>query len=153
METFLIGVHSWLRWVVLILGWAVVVRAALGVAQKKPWTPLDKKIGTFFVASFDSQMVIGAILLFLVSPLTQAARADMAATMSNPILRFFTVEHGVMMLVAMILVHVGRVLAKKTDVSLHKHRRTLIFLAIAMLIVMAAIPWPGMPQGRPLFRF
>ena len=34
-----------------------------------------------------------------------------------------------------------------------KPRLTAIFLGLALLAILASIPWPGMPSGRPLFRW
>jgi hypothetical protein len=31
--------------------------------------------------------------------------------------------------------------------------RLLVCFALATIAMLAAIPWPGMPAGRPLFRF
>jgi hypothetical protein len=34
-----------------------------------------------------------------------------------------------------------------------RRSRRLICFTLAMLILLSAIPWPGLPWGRPLFRF
>jgi hypothetical protein len=53
------------------------------------------------------------------------------------------------MLIAVILVQVGRSLSKKAVVSAAKHKKALIFFSIAMLLILSRIPWnkamfPGM---------
>jgi hypothetical protein len=72
--------------------------------------------------------------------------------MRSPGLRFFAVEHLVMMFAAVILAHVGRVLARKAKTPEAKRTRRLICYGLAMVVMLLGIPWPGMPAGRPLFR-
>jgi hypothetical protein len=52
-----------------------------------------------------------------------------------------------------ILVHVGRVLARKAKTPEARRTRLLVCFGIATLAMIAATPWPGMSNGRPLFRF
>ena len=145
-------IHSWLRWLVILLGLIAFVRAATGAAASKPWTPADDRAGFWFSIALDVQFLLGFILYVFLSPFTHAAFADLGAAMKNPGLRFFAVEHMVGMLIAIALVHVGRARARKTD-SLRRHRVTAIFFALALVVILASIPWPGLPYGRPLLRW
>src|SRR5882672_2429444 len=69
-----------------------------------------------------------------------------------PAARFFTVEHAAGMLVAIALIHVGRVKIRKASEPARKHRLAMIFFGIAIIVTIIAIPWPGMPVSRPLLR-
>ena len=62
------------------------------------------------------------------------------------------VEHWVMMLIAVVLVHVGYAMAKRAEASVDKFKKSAIFFTIALLIIFASIPWPFMRVVRPLFR-
>ena len=73
--------------------------------------------------------------------------------MRDPVARFWAVEHISSMLVAIVLVHVGRVLARKAATPGAKRMRLLICFGIATVLMLAATPWPGMATGRPLFRY
>jgi hypothetical protein len=67
--------------------------------------------------------------------------------------RFFSLEHGLLMIIALILVHVGRVSVKKAATPAAKHKRTLLFFGIAIVLILAAIPWPFRETiARPLLR-
>lgn len=139
--TFLI-VHSWLRWLVLIAGAAAVARGGSG----------NGNAGRLFVTLLDIQMLIGLLLYFWLSPLTTAALQDFGGAMSSSQLRYFAVEHVLGMIIAIALAHVGR--AKIRKVPEHRRARTAaIFYGLALLAILISIPWPGMPAGRPLFRF
>ena len=66
--------------------------------------------------------------------------------MSDGILRFFALEHALMMIIAWVLVHMGRTMVKRADTDTRKHKRSIIFFGIALLIILAMIPWPFRSQ-------
>ena len=143
--------HSLLRWAVLLFGLLAIVRALQGWFGARPWTSLDDRASKYFVMAFDLQTLVGLILYGGLSPVTRAAFADMGAAMKDAFLRFYAVEHLTMMILALGLVHVGRVRAKKATTDAARHRTAAIFFGLALLLALAAIPWPGRAVGRPLF--
>jgi hypothetical protein len=56
------------------------------------------------------------------------------------------------MFVAIVLAHVGRVLARKAATPAAKRTRLLVCFGVATLLLLAGMPWPGRPGGRVLFR-
>jgi predicted tellurium resistance membrane protein TerC len=72
--------------------------------------------------------------------------------MRDPVARFWAVEHVSLMLFAVVMAHVGRVLARKAASPAAKRKRLLVCAALSTLAMIAATPWPGMASGRPLFR-
>jgi hypothetical protein len=151
MYTTVLLLHSWLRWVVLIAALGALVAAyrddAPGAGRS------SDRWGLALVSAVDLQMLLGLLLYFVVSPMMQAIRADMAAAMRNPAARFWAVEHISMMLAAVVLIHVGRVLARKAKTPDARRTRLLFCFGLALLAMLAQTPWPGMASGRPLFRF
>ena len=77
---------------------------------------------------------------------------DFGAAMKNPAARFFVVEHASMMLAAVVLVHVGRVLARKASTPDATRLRLIMCFGGATILMLLAMPWPGLASGRPLFR-
>ena len=145
----MLALHNLLRWIVLIIGIVATVRAWIGWLGKKEWDERDRKLGTFFGISFDIQLLLGLLLYFVFSPLmTDTILPNFGAAMQNSELRFFAIEHAAMMILALVFVHLGSVLAKKGKDSLDKYRKAAIFFTLAMLLLLAAIPW-----FRPLLRF
>lgn len=141
MYPFVLGLHNIIRWAVLILGLLAIVRAFLGWTGKKPWTGLDNRLGLFFTISLDVQLLLGLLLYGVLSPITTGAFADFGAAMSDPSARFWLVEHIFTMVVAVVLAHVGRSLSKKAPTDVAKHQRAAIFFTLALLLVLAGIPW------------
>jgi hypothetical protein len=148
MYSIILALHSWARWLVVIAAVAVVARAFYGWLGKKSWTKLDDQLGLLFSTGLDVQLLIGLILYIFLSPLTQAAFQNFGAAMANSDLRFYAVEHILMMVIAVVLGHAGRALSKKATESAAKHRLAAILYGLAVLAVLFAIPW-----SRPLFRF
>ena len=56
------------------------------------------------------------------------------------------------MFVAVILAHVGRVLGRKAKTPSAKRTRLLVCFGLSTLLMLVGTPWPGMMNGRPLFR-
>lgn len=145
-------IHSWLRYVVLGLGLWVLAIGARGRGANAAWTKPHDRAHVFFLAALDTQLVLGLLLYFVLSPITAAAFADFGAAMKDPPLRYFGVEHIATMLLAIIVAHVGRIRAKRKEGSA-RYRTTFITQLVWLLLTLAAIPWPGLDIGRPLFRF
>jgi hypothetical protein len=153
-SAFLI-VHSLLRWVVILFGLRAVVRALVGLATRRPWGPSDAAAGRFFAISLDVQLLIGLLLYALLSPITPLAFRNMGEAMRDPVLRFWAVEHIASMVIALVLAHIGKARTARLRGDRTKHLAALVFFTLALLVVLAAIPWPfrlvGRPWARPLF--
>ena len=130
MYPALLHTHSGLRWIVLLLIIACVIVAA--GAMSKPLSAAAKKISFFALLTTHLQTVIGLVLYFI-SPKVMFS----GDTMSNSTLRFYTMEHILMMLIAVILVTIGNRQAKAGN-----GKRMFWYYFIALVIILAAIPWP-----------
>jgi hypothetical protein len=148
-ETLLL-LHSWIRWIALI---AIVGATLAAVRGKVEGTgSLADRWGLAAVSALDLQMLLGLILYLAVSPNMKEILAHFGEAMKNPQLRFWAVEHITAMFVALILVHVGRVLARKAKTPAAKRTRLLVCFGIATVAMFLGTPWPGTAAGRPLFR-
>ena len=152
MYSAILVIHSWLRWVVLIAGLIAIVRGFSGWSGVKSWRPSDDRAGFWFITTLDIQLLLGLWLYFFLSPFTTQALSDFGSAMRSPGMRFWAVEHVFGMVVGIALAHIGRARVRKVD-SYRKHRTAAIFFGLALLAVLASIPWPGMPAGRELFRW
>ena len=139
-------IHNILRWAVLLFGFWAVIKAIGGVTGKKNYSGSDNKTGLFFMISCDIQLLLGLILYFSNSWFDMM-KNNAAETMKNGAMRFFAMEHALMMIIAWLLVHVGRSMVKRADTDAQKHKRSLIFYGIALLIILAMIPWPFRQAG------
>jgi hypothetical protein len=151
MYTTVLTMHSWLRWIALVLAVCATVNAFLDRSES-----LERLKGkwwdTLFMLALDLQVLFGLVLYFGLSPFTTEGMNDLGAAMRNPALRFWTVEHILAMLGAIVLVRVGRVMAMTATSTAARRRRRFISFALCTAVMIAGIPWPGLANGRPLFR-
>ncbi len=152
MYGFVLTVHSWLRWAVVAAGLWMILRAVMPAPGPRTWTPADDRSTRLFVMALDIQMLLGLLLYVFLSPFTRQAMSDMGAAMKIPGLRYFAVEHLLGMLIATTLAHIGAARIRRAAPD-RRHRIAAIFFILALVAILASIPWPGLPAGRPLFRF
>ncbi len=102
--------------------------------------------------ALDLQFLLGLALYLVLSPNTKAIFDNFGAAMRDPVARYWAVEHISLMLFAVVMAHVGRVLARKAKSPAAKRKRLLVCFVLSTVAMIAATPWPGMASGRPLFR-
>ena len=146
MYTGLLHFHSLLRWILLLLLITAVVKAYSGWTGRKVFTESDRKISLYTLITTHLQLVLGVVLYFI-SDLVRGARMDMAAAMKDSVMRFWVVEHLLMMLIAVILITVGHSKAKKAATDEAKYRYLAIFFGIALVLIILSIPWPFREVG------
>ncbi len=146
LNSILLDIHSLLRWVLLLLLTTTIVNSLIGWTQNRKYKKSDDQLSLFTMIVTDVQLLIGLILYFTSAYGYKLIKnADMKEVMSNGVMRFFAVEHLTGMLVAIILIHIGRSSAKKATTERGKFKRTFWWYLIALVIMIAMIPWPSNP--------
>ncbi len=144
MYDTLLGLHSGLRYIVLVLLALALLLAIIGLFGKKAYTETNRKVNLFAMIFTHTQFLVGLILYFF-SP--QVNYANMAEAMKNAMMRYWTVEHSVLMLFAIILITIGHSRSKKAGPAFNKHRSIALYYGLAILVIVVAI----YQSGRPLF--
>lgn len=145
MYEFLLSLHNFTRWLVLLAIAYLIYRSLQGLRSSR-YEPADRHAGLIYTGLMDVQLLLG-VLLMVLSPLVQSALANPGTAMQDRYTRFFIAEHWVLMLAAVILAHLGSVRIKKARDALVKHRQALIWYGSSMVLLLLAIPW-----WRPLLR-
>jgi len=141
MYPIVLQIHNILRWLILLTGLISMIMAYRGWFGKKKWTNTDNILGITLASLSDLQLLIGLVLYGLLSPITKAAFADFGSAMKNDDLRFYAVEHILVMVIALVIIHLGRIKAKKASDDIRKHRTSAIYYTIALVLIIASIPW------------
>ena len=95
-----------------------------------------------FMIICDIQLLMGLALYLKYSGYGLSAfGSGMGNVMKNADLRKIAVEHFVMMTLAIVLVHIGYAKIKKAATSASVRKISLIFFGIAMVLILAGIPW------------
>lgn len=139
-ETFLF-IHSWLRWIVLVLALLVIVKSFLGWQGKKTYGKGDNALSASFVGSLHLQLLIGLVLYFFLSPITTSAFQDFGGAMKAASIRYWAVEHIFVMILAVIIAQIGRTRSKKAGTDVKKFKNATIFYLIALILILSRIPF------------
>jgi hypothetical protein len=150
--TFLLFLHSVVRWAVLVAGVLALGAALSGWVRARVFSPLDERAQRAFVGLTDVQFLLGIALYFFYSPIVDAFWDAPGAAMKERTLRFFGIEHVTTMLVAIAVLHIGRARAKKAPTDRLRFRRLTLASFFSLALMASAIPWPGLRHGRPLAR-
>ena len=129
--------HSANRYVLLALLLILIITSLKKWKGNKEYTKQDDKLNLLTFIFTHVQLLLGLVLYF---------KSDWVQfnenTMSNALLRFFTMEHLVGMLIAITLITIGRIKGKKITDSVKRHKLTFWYFLIALVIMGASIPWP-----------
>ena len=146
MQTGLLHLHNFLRWAVLITGLIAVVRTLplLSAGRNAVVAPGQRKSGLFYLIFCDLELVLGLALYFMRG---WASQMSAGIDMKNKALRYWGIEHGLTMIIAIILVHVGYSAIKKGS-----GKRAFWMFLIALVLFIINSPWPFREGiGRGLF--
>ena len=129
--------HSGFRWLILLLVLGLILKSIIGLISGGSYSKIDKIMGSATVGIIDLQLLLGLILYFFHSSFTK----NFTFNMSNTTERFWSVEHLLMMFLAIVAAHIGKVKVAKASENSSKFRFQLIFFTISLVLMIMAIPW------------
>ena len=120
--------HSALRWVLLaVLVWTVI-RAIIGRrTEGTAFSAQQAKLGLITMILMHTQLLLGLALYMM-------KMGDLS--------RFFAMEHPMIMVLAIVAGTFGHILTKKAEGDQAKWRKQSTWMSIALLLLLAGIPWP-----------
>ncbi len=139
MYTGLQHFHSAAAYLVLIVLLVVIVIMLIGSLQGRVFTEKDRKIAMVAFILSHIQLLVGLILYF-VSPLGFTLLRGGGA-MSDPVARLTALEHPLINIIAIVLISVGYIRAKKLMDSKSKFRSIYMLYAIGLVLILSRIPW------------
>ena len=142
----LVHIHSGLRWFVLIFIILALVNAFFKSRKKALANCRDSVFNRATMILAHLQLVAGFVLYFI-SPKV----IFNGSSMKDPLLRFFLVEHILLMLVAIALITIGYIKADRIQEDRKKYRFIMIYYGIAFLLLLLSIPWPFRGLGAGWF--
>jgi len=137
---FFLFIHSLLRYgVLLLVAWAGIVHLR-GYLLQRPILNGDRALAIAAMVVCHIQLVIGMILYI--------SNFEAYKNMTGDMGRFWKMEHLGTMVIAIILVTVGRMMSKRAKEERIKQRHIAIFYLIALVLILWAIPWPYTTVGH-----
>ena len=151
--SFLLSLHSWNRWAVLItLIWAI--GNSYYKKRNQLTYSLKDQVSKFAVLLILYTQEVLGILLYAKSALSQFFIQNTGEGISLREVRFFGLEHITVMLLSLIVITIGSVKIHQSNLALDKHRLTAQWFGVGLLLILSSIPWSFSPLiSRPLFRF
>ncbi|MEM7737126.1 MAG: hypothetical protein AAF267_15190 [Deinococcota bacterium] len=147
MYVFLLVLHNFLRWVVLLSALAALVAVYRGMIQKRTWGTLERASGIAFTSSYGLQIVLG-LVLYTISPLgMRALRVLMTTDIREVEVVFFGAFHIFVMILAFVPAQLGYSMSKRAEANGRKYMWAAVGYTLGTLGMLVAIPW-----WRPLLR-
>jgi len=135
-------IHSYWAYITLLLIVLATLNAFKGMFSKGDFTQNDLRISLAALVVTHIQVLIG-LFLYIYSPNAMGAikGSGMGAVMKDSVLRFSSVEHPLMMIIAVVLITIGFSKHKKKESTKAKFKTIAVFYGIALLLVLSRIPW------------
>lgn len=132
-------IHS--GWAYLIVAFLVFAVIRFLMNKNKKFTDADFRVALFTLILSHIQLIIGLGWYFM-SPYWKTIKANgMGEVMKDSNLRLLTVEHPLMMIIAIVLITIGFSKHKKKTTDIEKFKTLGIFYTIALIFVLVRIPW------------
>lgn len=129
MYTGLVHLHNLLRWVIVITLVLSLINAFKGKNGKET---------LIMMISSHVMLLIGLIQWFVGNwGLKQIKELGMGEAMKNAAIRFFAVEHALMMIIAIVLITIGHRSAKAGKAN----TKWFLLAALAIILLMMPGPW------------
>ena len=142
MHTFINTLHSYNRYFILIALVYVLFRAWSGWMGKKSFDKADNTASAALLGLAHLHLLLGLVQYFVTSAYTTSG-----LPISDPWVRYFKMEHIGMMVVAVILIQLGRTLSKKASIDTEKHKKLAIYTSIAALLIVVTLAMKGLLFG------
>jgi len=136
------AVHSYNRYLILIALFWVLFRSWSGWMGKKHFVKTDNTASLVLLILAHLQLLLGLIQYFFTSAYTTG---DLPV--SDPWVRYFKMEHISGMILAIVLIQLGRTFAKKAHLHEHKHKKIALYTTAAAVIITAILAMKGLFLG------
>ncbi|MFN6944644.1 MAG: hypothetical protein ACK4ND_06830 [Cytophagaceae bacterium] len=140
--TALRHLHSTMAYILLAALLVSILITFFAYLKKKPFTEGNRKIALIGFISAHLQFLIGLIIYFA-SPLGVSNFSG--ENMKNSLARLYMLEHPLTMIVAIALITIGYIKAKKASVDIVKYNKILLFYTLGLILILTRIPWMVWP--------
>ncbi|UTW64406.1 hypothetical protein KFE98_09770 [bacterium SCSIO 12741] len=138
MEVGFLHLHRTVAYLVLILVFVALLKSLFGFLNNKEYTSGDRKLALFSMIAVHIQLLLGIVLYAVLGHFSRIG-ASMGEGMAA--LRFVTVEHPVMMILAAVVITMGYSKAKRAETSKNKFKMMSLFYLIGFALILSRVPW------------
>jgi len=142
MHTIINALHSYNRYLIIVAIFWVIFRSWSGWMGKKQYVKTDNTASLVLLILAHTQLLLGLIQYFFTSAYTTG---DMP--ISDPWVRYFKMEHISAMILAVVLIQLGRTFTKKAPLDEQKHKKTALYTTAAAVIIFVTLTMKGLFIG------
>jgi NADH:ubiquinone oxidoreductase subunit 2 (subunit N) len=152
MYSILLSLHSLVRWLVLASLLYAIINSYIGWRRQREFSATDNAVRHWTATIVHIQFMLGIVLYFL-SPIVSYFHNNFREAVHLREIRFFGMEHSLMMVIAVSIISVGSAKAKRKSNDQEKFKTIALWFFIGLLFIMSSIPWSFSPLvNRPNFR-
>jgi hypothetical protein len=152
MYPTLIVLHSWFRWLVLLSLVYSIYRGWRGWSTGRAFTRTDDLIRHNTATIGHIQLLLG-LWLYSISPLIDYFLKHYSEAVHQREIRFFGMEHSLVMFLAITVLTIGSMRAKRQSTDAQKFKTMAVWNGITLLLILSSVPWAFSPLvSRPWFR-
>jgi len=140
MYSTILIIHSLVRWLILAGFIYAVGRAYHGWLNRQPFNKLDNKTLVITASLAHLQLVVG-VWLYFISPIVDFFLHNFKEAVHIKEFRFFGMEHGLIMIIAIMLITIGSSIAKRKTIDLDKFKTIAIWYSLGLVILLAGMPF------------
>lgn len=152
MYSYLLIIHSYLRWLVLasiLIGLLFII---IKRSKKAIYTTKDYQLFKVIKNVFNLQFLVG-ILLLTQSPMVKAFWSEVSQAVKWREIRFFGLEHPFMMILGVLLLNIFTDKTKEKIGTNNAFNHLFVSYLIILFILFVSIPWSFSPfTARPNLR-
>lgn len=130
--------HSAFAYLVLLVLIIVIGYSLIQLVRKGSFTEKVRKSALIVFILSHLQLLFG-LVLYTISPVGIASFSPDA--MGDSMLRLYTLEHPILMIVAIIIISIGYIRAKKPGDDARRLRTIVVYYTIALILMLFVIPW------------
>ena len=133
MDSYSLAINSHIVFSSLftIVSIVVLYRSVQGFRLPGAYTRFDRIVALNYLVLLYIQLVLGLLLYFVLVDKT-SPNAEEAS------LRFWALEHFVIMMFALFLSQIGWILIKNSKKDKNKHRNTLLYFGISIVLIVGS---------------
>lgn len=148
-SSFLLFAHSLLRWLVLLSVAGAAIVSWRGLVLKTPIMVWERSLSIIAMVVCHVQLVTGLILYAIkFRTYVSVKEGGAVSSLGADVIRYWKFEHIGMMVIAILLVTLGRILSKRAKAEGAKQLLVAMFYTAGLLLMLWSIPWPFTEVGR-----
>jgi hypothetical protein len=137
----ILDIHSYWAYLTLGLLLTTFFSSLLNLWSKNNFYIKDLRIALFTLIVSHIQLLIGFAWYFMSPAYKHLKEIGMGEAMKDAQTRLLTVEHPLMMLLAIIFITIGFSKHKKKEKDSEKFKVIAIYYGIALLVILSRLPW------------